>query len=86
MRARLQDTRLWQLLQLLSKNDERIIAYLGLLVAIATLVVALRPPQPQPPKITVIVTTDVDKIADEVARKLEEEGVRVVQDQPGDGP
>lgn len=86
VRARLGDTRLWQLLQVLAKNDQRVVQYLMLLVAIATLVVALRPSQPEPPKVTVIVRTDVDKIADEVAKKLREEGVRVVQDPSGESP
>jgi hypothetical protein len=87
IRDRLQETRFSQLLQLLDKNEERINRTLMLLITIAMLVLMLRPVQTEQPDVIVIINNvDVDKIADDVVKKLQEEGVRVVQDQPGEAP
>jgi hypothetical protein len=59
---RLRDTRLWQLLAVLGRNDVRVLAYLTLLLMIFQTYLMMHPPQagPPAPQVTVNVTVDAD--------------------------
>ncbi len=85
IKARLQDTRLWQMLVVLAKNDQ-LSNYLLLLAAIVTIWLQLNPPQPPPPQVTVNLTVepapvDTNEIAEKVSKKLEDDGFCVVEDE-----
>jgi hypothetical protein len=73
--ARLRDTRLWQLLVVLAKNDVRILAYVMALLMIIQVVNDLRSkPEPLPaPQVTVNVTVPTDEIVTEIEKRLEQD-------------
>lgn len=74
--ATLKETRLWQLLQKLARNDEKILLYLSVLLMIISLISDRNPPEEKPaptppaPQVTVVVPTD--EIVDEIERRLRE--------------
>jgi hypothetical protein len=76
--SRLRHTRLWRLLVFLANNDVRIIAYLTLLLMIYQTYLMQNPEPQPPPQVTVNVTVDTAEIAENVAKRLEDEGVCVV--------
>ena len=85
---RLRDTRLWQLLAVLARNDVRVLAYLTLLIMIFQTYLMVRPPPqatPHAPQITVNVTVDADEIAEKVAKRLEDDGICVAVERTAEG-
>jgi hypothetical protein len=78
---RLRETRLWHLLKVLAKNDQRMVLYLTLLIMIYQTWVMVHPPEAAPPPaphVTVNVTVDPNEIAEKVAKQLQDEGVCLV--------
>ncbi|WP_249997654.1 hypothetical protein [Actinoplanes sp. M2I2] len=86
--ARLKDTRLWHLLQVLRQNDVRILTYVMALLMIVQLISDRNPPKqepssPQPtPQVTVIVEVPTDEIVDELERRLREQDTEHDGDTP----
>ena len=81
--ARLHDTRLWSFLQVLGRNEQRIINYLMLLAAILTVYLMINPPSAEASQVTINVDVepapvDTDEIAETVVKKPEVDGFCVV--------
>jgi hypothetical protein len=86
--AQLEGTRILELLRILvAKTNITVSDCVVILLMIYQTYVMLHPPQPEPPpapQVTVNVTVDSDEIAEKVAKRLQDEGIRVATE-PFDG-
>ena len=86
--AQLEGTRILALLRiLLAKTNITVSDCIVILLMIYQTYVMLHPPQPEPPpapQVTVNVTVDSGEIAQKVAKRLQDEGIRVTTE-PSDG-
>ena len=70
--ARLRGTRLWHFLQLLARQDQRIVAYLSLLLTIYAIFVQAEPARAPAPQINININIDVKLPTDEIVKQIEQ--------------